>query len=252
MILRPFVFLVWFSFAFACIPISVSAVPDKLVFVTSEYSPYIVRVNGKATGIIPDLLDAIYDSEQIDILFVPWARAELMLEQGEAFAAFPYGVNERRQQIHWFSDPVISFNLNAFYLKKRFPEGFQWSGFDDFVGYQLVGVRGDLVNQRLINLGIMVHKVGSEEQVMRFLQAERADFTLIDGRVGWHVIDKYIPKHSAAFASVKEKDAPATHYYLMVSRAYPDAEYQLRHFNQRLQAMKASGSYSDLLRLYKQ
>ena len=82
---------------FSCLAFSVK-VSAPLRFVTSNFEPYIIESTYQPLGLMPEMLNAIYEDQAIEIDLVSWKRAEFMLDTGEAFAAFPYGIGDSRTQ----------------------------------------------------------------------------------------------------------------------------------------------------------
>jgi ABC-type amino acid transport substrate-binding protein len=103
----------------------------------------------------------------------------------------------------------------------------------------------------LENAGILVHRVSTEPHSFNFLLFDRADFTLIDKRVGWHVLKQKLPNKAEQFTSQSNQYIQGT-YFLMVSKVYPNSEQHLHYFNSKLKELKSSGVYDNILRIYGQ
>lgn len=230
---------------------SIARAQEPLVFVTSDYPPYVIEDSGLAKGIVPDLIRAIFKDTGIEVefSFQPWNRGQKSVTQGAAFAGFPYVITEQRAEIFDFSDPFVAFIPKFFYKKTQFPLGFSWQKLQDFHGYRMGGVRGFWYEPAFNALGLKVNYVSTDLQNMNMLLKERIDFTLIDELVGWHLIKTHFPEQMLAFA-VADKPESSTTLHLMVSRNYPNAKALTQVFNQGLKRVKENGHYQEILHNY--
>lgn len=224
---------------------------QSLVFITSDYPPYVIEDEGIARGIMPDIIRASFKDTDIKIVFKfqPWNRGETTVKHAEAFATFPYLITEARAEVFNFSEPMISFFPKFFYQKSQFPRKFVWQVLQDFIDYQMGGVRGFWYETAFEAEGLKVNYVRSDVQNVHMLFKGRIDFTLIDELVGWHLIKTHYPTQLSAFA-VADKPESSGALHLMISRDYPNAEALTQVFNDGLTKIKDNGTYQDILERY--
>lgn len=220
--------------------------------VTSEYAPYVFKgENGKVTGLMPELVSAALPlhNENISFVIVPWKRAETMVAKGQATAAFPFSRNEERRERFVFSDKVIDFQPALFYLKKNFPNGFQWRSIPQLKPYRIASVNGYAPNPYFAQFQIPTIIVNEELGAMTMINGNRADFFLLDSRVGWHLIRENFAVQQSNFAH-STTDAIGGKYYLMFGKDNPDGHQILKSFNEGLAAIKASGKFQEIVSQY--
>jgi polar amino acid transport system substrate-binding protein len=224
----------------------------QVLFVTSEYEPYVINQDGVAKGIFPDIVKAIFSELNIEVnfKFQPWKRGENTMKMGKAYATFPYLINEQRAEVFDFSDSVIYFFPKFFYKKERFPNGFEWSSLKDFQRYNIGGVIGYWYEKSFQKADLKVQYVTTDMQNIHKLMMDRIDFTLIDELVGWILINKAYPEHVAAF-TVARKPESCDAFHLMVSRKYSNAKELTKKFNKGLKVIKDNGTYQKILRNYR-
>lgn len=225
--------------------------PARIVFSTSNYEPYVVNTKGVASGVIPDIIEEALKGSVFapDIIFEPWLRGEHALKAGKVFACFPYLKTAERQGEFVFSDPLIYFFPKFFYLKSRFPNGFEWRKLSDFKGYTLGGVRGYWYEKQFKQAGLTIHYVTSDKQNIQMLKLKRVDFTLIDELVGWELVGQSFPKELASYEVASKPESSAA-FHLMISPNYPNSKAITRTFNLGLRRIVENGTYQKILERY--
>jgi polar amino acid transport system substrate-binding protein len=232
-----------------CLPAAQALEP--LVFVTSDYPPYVIEDEGIARGIVPDIIRAGLKDTDIEAVFKfqPWNRGQTTVKNGDAYACFPYLITEQRSEFFDFSAPLIGFFPKFFHSKAKFPQGFSWKELNDFLGYKMGGVRGFWYEPAFEKEGLKVNYVSTDLQNMHMLIKGRIDFTLIDELVGWYLIKNHYPTQLSAFA-VADKPESSEALHLMISKDYPNAKALTQVFNEGLRKIKDNGTYQDILERY--
>lgn len=223
----------------------------NIIFTTNAYPPYVINQHGRASGIFPKIIRAIFQGTQdhIEINFRPWPRAERLVRQGRAYATFPYVSTPSRASSFDFSQPVIRFFPRFFYLKSSFPEGFHWNSLSDFRPYRVGGVLGYWYQSLFKAAGVRVDYVRTDRMNMEKLFRHRIDFTLVDTLVGWTLIRQLYPHRLQDFA-VTAKAQSSGSLRLMVSRNYPDAKRLTARFNAGLARIRRNGVYQKIFEQY--
>ena len=223
----------------------------QVLFVTSQYEPYVIKQDLEARGIFPDIIKAVFDEINVEVNFEfqPWKRGENTVETGKAFATFPYLIRQERTERFDFSDPVIFFFPKFFYMKEKFPKGFAWNTLQDFQSYDIGGIRGFWYEKSFQEAGLKVQYVTTDKQNIHKLYLGRVNFTLIDELVGWNLIKVAYPEQVTAF-SVTQKPESEDAFRIMVSRKYPNAKGLIKKFNEGLKVIKNNGNYQKIFQQY--
>jgi len=224
---------------------------SSLVFVTSPYEPYVIADEGRASGIFPDIIRAVFKGSHIrpEFEFLPWLRGEHEVQAGKAFATFPYLKTKARRETFGFSAPIIYFFPKFFYNRSRFPDGFEWQTLTDFKGYKIGGVRGYWYEQDFKDAGLTTLYVTSDRQNIEMLRFKRIDFTLIDELVGWNLIRRTAPSFIGSYA-VSAKAESSAAFHLMISPEYPGGDKLTQLLNMGLKRIQQSGEYQEILDRY--
>jgi polar amino acid transport system substrate-binding protein len=107
-------------------------------------------------------------------------------------------------------------------------------------------VRGYYYEQSLVEAGLRVKFVTSDEQNFWKLRAGRVDLIIADEVVGSYIIRKRFPLEVSNFFTLsKPLDVIAD--YLMTSKIYPDTQKLLIKFNMALKKIKGNGVYQRIL-----
>lgn len=87
----------------------VGALAEKLVFVTTDWPPYIMSKDGKLTGLDTEIVLELCKrlGFEADIQKVPWKRALKYVKEGVADAIFtPRRTEERAEFLYYPSEPL--------------------------------------------------------------------------------------------------------------------------------------------------
>lgn len=209
---------------------------QKVLIVTGEYIPYVGQ-NLKNRGFITEYIETALTEAGIDykIEFFPWARCTEMVQNGEAWAAYPYGHSEQNDNTFLFSDAILKTKHKFYYLKenKRITEEVQdFKTIGDFKDYVFGGANGYWYGtpEDFAKLGVKVEWAGDTDALLKMLAAKRIDFFIEDELVCEDAIQRLFPGEEEKFATLPT-DAREQEYYLIVSKDYPDTENLLQRFN---------------------
>lgn len=214
------------------------AVPDaeKVLIVTGEYVPYVGQ-NLKNQGFITELIETALIDAGIDyeIEFYPWARCSEMVENGEAWAAYPYGHSEQNDKTYLFSDAIFKTKHKFYYLKENDRISEEVQGFttiSDFKDYVFGGANGYWYGtpEDVAGLGVEVEWAGDTDALLKMLYAKRIDFFIEDELVCEDAIQRLFPGEKDKFATLPA-NAREQDYYMIASKDYPESEALLQRFN---------------------
>lgn len=224
---------------------------EKVLLVTGDWYPYTIE-NSLNKGAFTEIVSAVFTEMKVEfqIEFYPWKRAEMMVENGVAWAVFPYKTTPERKLVFNFSDQIMNGTGRLFYYKPSNKVKIaDWIDFADLKGFKIGGVLGYWYEYDFKKAGLDVSYVVSDEINFRRLEKKIVDLVAADELVGRAIIQKYFPEHQDDFLVLpKETDVSSLH--LMISRNYRDSEILTAKFNTSLKKLKESGLYAKILAKY--
>lgn len=226
----------------------------EVILTTGDFPPYVFE-NAANQGPMPELIKAAFAEVGIEtrIDFYPWLRAEDEVRQGRAFAAFPYRPTEERKKEFAFSDPLYVYTARFFYHVPAHPGGIPYESLEDLQGYKIGGGLGFWYEPLFTEAGLDVEYVASAQQNFQKLYLDRIDLTPEEENVGWYLLRTLYPDEVDDFATLETplvEPGSVSDLRLMVSRSYPNAAQLLEQFNAGLTAIRANGTYEQILEAY--
>jgi polar amino acid transport system substrate-binding protein len=221
-----------------------------LIIATGELPPYVSK-NPKES-VMTEVLHAVAKEMgvTIEFRFMPWRRCESAVENLEAWGAIPYVLTPEREKKYYFSEKLFNREGKFFYYSKRgAPKHIPYAGLSDLKGYIIGGVRGYYYEQTLLEAGLQVEFVTTDEQNFWKLRTGKVDLIIADGVVGSYVIRKRFPQEAGHFLMLR-KPLDVIGDYLMTSKQYPNTQNLLTEFNMALKKIKATGVYQRILDQY--
>lgn len=215
-------------------PFSSSSLPNK------GCATELVAAACKAGGIEPSFQ------------FYPWLRAEVLVESGAAFAAFPYAMNEDRKARFDFSEPLFFTTPRFIYYNQiRSFDHLKATTLTDLKPYSVAILAGSHTEEALKTAGVTVYTAPGLSNIVRMLHAGRVDFILEVETVAFDTLKKTFPDEADHFESLPDTFWPHVGAYLMVSRKYPDAQALLAKFNKGLREIQKNGVYKQITTTYR-
>jgi polar amino acid transport system substrate-binding protein len=244
-------FLIFFSvLAFFLMPVNSPGAGKKITLVTGEWEPY-TGENMERKGFVTEIVTAVFKEMGLETQysFFPWKRCESVLENGEAFAAFPYVKTADREKIFDFSDVVANTTGRFFYLKSNIKQKVSWKTLADLKTYKVGGTLGYWYEKDFKEAGLNVYYAGSDENNLKHLYSGTIDIVAMDELMGWHYITKLYPKEVNRFDTLNKplNDMPL---YLMISKKYPNSAELKIKFNKALIKIKKNGVLAAILKKY--
>lgn len=139
------------SFTAVLLTLPAGVMAEKLVFATADWPPYIMRKEGKPSGLntetVLELCRRLGFEAEIRIL--PWKRALMYVRKGEADAVFaPRKTEERAKFMYYMSEPL---NMERTVIVARKGSGIRAKRLDDLKGKVVGVVRGYTYGPELDN-----------------------------------------------------------------------------------------------------
>lgn len=219
---------------------------DEILLVTGDFPPATgeaLAEGGYATAIIKAIFAEM--GRPIRIEFYPWARAEAMVESGEAWGTFPYNRNDERAAKFFFSEPIFN-SLGLFFYYGDKMAAVEYEELGDLSAYRIGGATGYWYVPVFEEAGLNVEIASDDLANLNKLVAGRIDLYPIKEDVGWWLIQTSFAAEIDSFGTLA-KPYSENSSYVMVSRSYPDSEALLQAFNSALAEIQANGTYAAIL-----
>lgn len=136
---------------------SFAEMPSKIEIVTEEFPPANFRKDGKITGLSTEVVEAIVKEAGIEakIEIFPWARALLMVDEGENVAIFSMSrTAERESKYKW----VGQLYENKNYVYGLPGKDFKINSIEDLKKYQIGAVNQDVREKYFLSHGFVAGK----------------------------------------------------------------------------------------------
>ena len=236
------------------VPTSPAPASGEVILTTGDWPPYVIEA-GNDKGPMVDIVVAAFKEVGITpkIVFYPWKRAEDEVRQGKAFAAFPYSVSDERKKEFDFSDPMYDVKAKFFYHKKYHPDGMSFEKLEDLRDYKIGGLLGTWYEPYFKDAGLQTEYVNAMDQNVQKLALGRIDLTVEEENTTWLLIRNLYPNETDQFATLEkplEQPGVINELSLLVSRGYPNSAELLKQFNTGLAAIRANGTFKQILEKY--
>jgi polar amino acid transport system substrate-binding protein len=235
----------WVFFSFVSANFDVAA-ESKFSIAGAELAPH----SGHALpqqGWVPQVINEALEGSgyRVDFKILPFNRALLAVKKGQIDAISPLYINELRKSFLLYSEPLVVSETVLFYTKEK-PVHYQ--KISDLSGLKIAIMRGASVNSEFDSYqGLSKIEVTSYQQLVRMLLLGR-----VDALVGEEFVVREIIKNDSEFKGkhrlLQADVALATQgLYVAVSKAVPDPEVKLQVLNARVNQLKTSGRFSQIL-----
>jgi len=225
-------------------------------FVTGEWAPLVSdKLPNKGPAV--ELILAITKAAGITpvITFLPWARAEMTVQDGETFAAFPYaGTTERRSKF-LISEPFLITHSKfiAYTGNPRTPAALANKSLEELKMSMIGAPSGGFVIDLLKSEGYKrVYVTEDTNRSIEILKSGKIDYFAEVPIVAFDSIKKLFPQDIDKFIIMNNTPFPKTEIGLIVSKSYPDSPEILKKFNNGLAIIKKSGEYKKIMNKYSQ
>lgn len=224
------------------------ATQDSILFNSGTWEPYTFASEGK--GVVTEIVIAACAAAaiKIDLKFLPWERCEYNIQNGIAFATFPYRITEERKQKYYFSDELIQSRGKIFYWEGR-GKNIDWQTLKDFGAVRWGGLQGYWYINELKKQEISYVAIETIEQALLMLKSGRIQYFIEDELVCLDAAKRVLSGDLDKLKMVS-KPANESSLHLMVSRQYPNSKMLLERFNKGLALIKSNGIYAEILKKY--
>lgn len=223
-----------------------AAQAQNLSGTATEWAPFTgSKLN--SGGIVTDIVTQVFEQagHDLSMKYLPWERALAESKAGKINVLVGAWYSEERAQNFYMSEPFLH---NRIVFIKPKGNSFEFNGLDSLSGKKVGVIRGWAYSEEF-NQASNFKKpdTGSLVNNLKKLSANRIDLTLSDEIVARYTLGNELPqmKDSFAFTSnaLGEKGL-----HIAISRSNPQGQALIDAFNQSLAALKADGSYGNILK----
>ncbi len=220
---------------------------EKKLFLTSaEYPPYYgekLENQGFVTELIREAFKRV--GYEVKVEFYPWARSEMMAEEGYSDGMFPPWHSEEREKLFVFSNPIPPPNTIGFYKQKDKKTIFKT--YQDLMPYRIGSVLGysypaDFIKAELRNI-----KYYNDEILITKLVQGKIDLALIDKIQAEYLLKTKFPRQSDKFEFM-EPPIAIKQQHLVISKKLKNAKMIISDFNRGLKTVIVDGTFNDILK----
>lgn len=221
----------------------------EILLVTGEFPPF-TGESLEGGGISTEIVTAVFAEMGVAarVEFYPWERAENMVQNGEAWAAFPYVPTEERQARFFISEP-LSYARTMWFYHGDPPADVSGDDLAALAPYRIGVSLGYWYISMLEGANLTLDEGSDDIANLRKLQAGRVDLFPVHEYIARWLIQNEFPDDAAAFQML---DVPldVSPDGLIVSRDYPNTESLLAQFNTALATIQANGTYQAIFDSY--
>ncbi|GAK52052.1 extracellular solute-binding protein, family 3 [Candidatus Moduliflexus flocculans] len=247
--------LAWSSAALLCCALIAGELAAEenspILLVTGEWAPYAsekLEGFGFYTAIVTAVLREMHREPAYK--FYPWKRCELLVQKGDAFAAFPYSYTEERAAAYLYSEALANSSIDKlWYDTRRHPE-MHIETLEDLRRYKVAGIAGYWFLEYFQQHDIPYHYVDTEELAFRKLVAGSLDIIPLDILVTKELLNRLYPEDIKYFGMLDMPEYKTIPLHLLVSKTYPNAEILLPQFNAAFRKIVKNGVYAQILQQY--
>jgi polar amino acid transport system substrate-binding protein len=224
-----------------------SAQAKTFTILTGEWSPYVserLEGGGPLARLVAEALEA--GGHSAAFVFLPWARAEASVKNGQALATFPWAPTRRFTETCHVSEPLIGQRMVFFSLKERLP-GWDYTGPESLQELRVGGSLGYAYVDIFAQEGVAVDYGPDPERSFMKLFAGRVDLVPENEVVGWSILKRDFAAQADQVASSRTP-LFTMNLHLMIAKSDPDARELQEAFDAGLRTLKASGRYREILR----
>jgi ABC-type amino acid transport substrate-binding protein len=180
---------------------------------------------------------------KLDVKFVPWARALLLVKTGEATALLGAYHTSEREEFLAFSDPVTSVQDVLFARKDS---AISYRSLEDLEKYKICVVRG-AAHGKEFDEARMLHKeqVSNREMCIKMLMAARVDLIVGPEDVTTYILRTSYPDYYPQITAL-QPPVQTNALYVGFSRNVPDYPLLVAAFNDGLRKLRDDGTLARL------
>lgn len=222
---------------------------QRVLVATGDPWPPFADPKDPNLGIGPCILSKALTSSgsKIQILFLPWARAEIATEEGRTDVLINCAKTESREERFYFSDPYLKINL---ILIKRVVDPFVYTDLHSLSGKRVGTICGYAYPEHFLN-NVTFYKdpVRTVSDNFKKLYANRVDLIVEDELVATRQM-LGMPLDYAKNFEIMPQILATTNLHIATSRKNPMGRKIIELFNSKLKVIISSGEYQNIMKKY--
>jgi polar amino acid transport system substrate-binding protein len=225
---------------------SVVSPANGVLLVTGEWEPFTTEKTPDQ-GFFTQIVEAVFKEMGVKttIKFYPWARCELLVQNGDAFAAFPYTPSGDRAKKYLFSKDIYKVASKLFFYNKT-KAAFTYRQLSDLKSYKIGGVSGYFYLEWFKKADIAYDLSDTEDAALQKLIDGKVELVPLTEANAWNLINQKYPKLASKFGTI-DQPLDENKISLLVSKSYPHAQQLLDQFNVAFDRIISRGIYSEIL-----
>jgi polar amino acid transport system substrate-binding protein len=182
---------------------------------------------------------------QLEIEFLPFARALYESQQGHYTGLVAAWYSEQRTTHFYYSQPLYA---NKIVLFKRKTDTIRYLNFKELSNQRrrLGVVQGYEQPAGLLESGLKTINVATDEQALAMLALQRVDLVPVDLMTALYILEHKLPQYQQQLDWLKP-ELEQRPMYLVLSKEDPNNQQRIVRFNLGLQQLKASGQYQQII-----
>lgn len=228
-----------------------SANAEKIRITTGEWEPFISK-KYKNGGVILDIVVEAFERKgvEVEIEFLPWARAVKFVEDGTWDAMAVTGSRHSDSDVeHLYSDPVYVGTDVIFHRKDR---KLNWKSFSDLYGLVFGTVLSydysDAFRQAVADGKIREVRAREAHLLFPMLAARRFDVFIMDKHAGMFTFNTQYRAELGDVIAYSPQPLSTLEYSVRFSGKVNRNKKLLSLFNAALREMRADGTFDSLYR----
>lgn len=215
---------------------------------TADWAPYVdqQREDGGAfTRLVRELFTAA--GYQVELVYYPWERNLLMLEQGQLDAVMPYVCSAERQRISVCSEPVVHAEVVLFQRRDRVLD---WHTVEDLKAFRIATALGYFYGPQF-DAALQAGQLQAQQQRksstgFRLLQLDRVDFYPQDRAVGYATLRELFTEQERTVITHHPRVLNSVPLHLLFRQDDARAQRLREVFNAGLRRSADSGALAHL------
>lgn len=223
--------------------------PSRLVIATADPWPPYADPAHPENGLTLEILSAAFARHgyAVQMVFLPWARAEMRIERGAADILIDCWQTEARTRKYLFSSP---FAVNKLVFIKRRGDPFEFTGLSSLKGKVIGTVRGYGYSDTFLqDVTFAKAEANDFKENVRKLIAERVDLIIEDELVARTQLEQ-LPQDIASQATFLSPPFTRNNLYIAASRNNPRGVMLIELFNAGFAELQRDGTYERILARY--
>lgn len=211
--------------------------------------PVLLNPDTEQQGLLVEVARKAYQTQgyELEIVFVPWSRAMVMIQQKRADLLIGAWYSDERNNYLLYSQAIFS---SAIRLIKPKNSSFEYTSLSSLQGMRVGTILSyQYHDEFLTDTGIVRITSDSLLNNIHNLLAGRIDLTLDDHYVVKYMLDKHIEDWENKLSLV-ESPLMAKNLYLAANRSNPKHKTIIKAFNLGLAQLKKEGRYDEIIKSY--